>query len=190
MPNADIEPRPTSWQPAPGLQVVAVPGPGVKAYGITNRLGDNDSAAQRAEIERELLRSEGAAVICQRLFGPREIEPAARSDWARTWLLGNGGFAAAAASAQTYAVAGSAVTPVRLDGEVLGGLYEDEDAFYCLLCGLRPADLGASRGVQAREVFERIERALEARAVVERHRSSASEPPRLDPERPDVHRRP
>lgn len=162
MPNADIETHHTSLHSAPGIQVVAVPGPDVKEYYITSQLSGNGSSRLRAETVSALLHDAGASVTCQRVFGPREIAPPASTAWARTWLLGNGGFEQSAASAQTYAIAGSTVTPVQIDGEVVGAVYEDADAVYYQLCGLRPTDLEASRPDQARELFDRIEQALQA----------------------------
>ena len=162
MPHADIETHHTSLHSVPGIQVVAVPGPDVKEYYITSQLGGNGSSRLRAETVSALLHDAGASVTCQRVFGPLEIAQPASTAWARTWLLGNGGFDRSAASAQTYAIAGSTVTPVQIDGEVVGAVYEDADAVYCQLCGLRPTDLEASRPDQARELFDRIEQALQA----------------------------
>jgi enamine deaminase RidA (YjgF/YER057c/UK114 family) len=53
------------------------------------------------------------------------------------------------------------VRPLRDDsGRVLGTLWEDDDADYCLLAGVMPADISAPRGVQASNVFRRLEHFL------------------------------
>jgi enamine deaminase RidA (YjgF/YER057c/UK114 family) len=162
MPNADIETQNTSLHSVPGIQVVAVPGPDVKEYYITSQLGGNGLSRLRAETVSALLHDADASVTCQQVFGPREIAPPASTAWAHTWLLGNGGFDQSAASVQTYAIAGSTVTPIQIDGDVVGAVYDDADAVYCQLCGLRPTALEASQPDQDRELFDRIEQALQA----------------------------
>lgn len=50
--------------------------------------------------------------------------------------------------------------PLRLDGHILGSLFEDDYAEYCVLGDLRPKDVAASHSLQARSVFEGIEEAI------------------------------
>jgi hypothetical protein len=130
-------------------------------------LGANGGSCQPAPRDiADFARGENAAVVCQRVFGAgagddRETggEPA---DWPVTRLLGNGVGCGAPAICNTHAVSGAPVSRLRLDGEVVGTLFEEEDVRYCLLGNLRPPDIGISRRDQARAVLEKMERALAA----------------------------
>ncbi len=79
-----------------------------------------------------------------------------------TWLQGNDDCRGTSTCSDVYAVSGSPVSRVRLDGQIVGAVFEDEDAEYCFLVGLRPKDLAVSNLHQAESIFERIESALES----------------------------
>jgi enamine deaminase RidA (YjgF/YER057c/UK114 family) len=71
------------------------------------------------------------------------------------WLQGDACRQGAVWSAQAFTVAGPEIQPLRIDGRPAGAVYEDAEMRCCRLCGLLPADTGASRAVQTRSVFER-----------------------------------
>lgn len=77
-----------------------------------------------------------------------------------TRLCGNGRTPATHPSSQISAVSGAEVRPLRLDGHIVGSLFEDDYAQYCVLGNLGPGDVTVSEPGQARSVFERIEDAL------------------------------
>jgi enamine deaminase RidA (YjgF/YER057c/UK114 family) len=126
----------------------------MRTLSITAR-GANGGARQ--EIA-EFVRRENAVVVAERVLGPA----AGDADWPLTRLLGNGTGRGAPTVRCAEAVAGAPVRRLRLDGEVVGALFEDEHIRYCLLGNLQPPDAGAPRPDQARAVLEKLERALES----------------------------
>ncbi|MBT3294653.1 MAG: hypothetical protein HN919_15805 [Verrucomicrobia bacterium] len=83
-------------------------------------------------------------------------------DTPTTWLQGDACRAGEMLSMQLLAISGTDAVPVLLDGRPIGSVYGDNDARYCYLGGIIPADLTASREVQARSVFDRMAEALES----------------------------
>jgi enamine deaminase RidA (YjgF/YER057c/UK114 family) len=77
--------------------------------------------------------------------------------WPITWI---GGPSGSFSGTQVQAVSGVTVTPVRLNGAVVGNCYQDDAAHYCVLGGLRPADLTASRYDQTTDVFRQMQTVL------------------------------
>ena len=61
---------------------------------------------------------------------------------------------------QRFAVEGAEPRLIRRNGCTVGVVYEDEHAEYCLLTGVLPPDITASREAQTTAVFEGIEDAL------------------------------
>ncbi len=74
--------------------------------------------------------------------------------WPVVWLQGDACTDGSFYSMQAVALSGIIPMPVRSGGRDIGFIYEDDCARYCRLCGLLPANLTASRGGQARSVFE------------------------------------
>jgi enamine deaminase RidA (YjgF/YER057c/UK114 family) len=62
---------------------------------------------------------------------------------------------------QARVVTGISMTPVYEKGRLIGRMFEDADARYCLLGGIRPSNVSAPRGEQAREVLSIIQRTLQ-----------------------------
>ncbi|MBL7076249.1 MAG: translation initiation inhibitor [Kiritimatiellae bacterium] len=79
-----------------------------------------------------------------------------------TWLQGDACRKGEMLAMQLLAISGADAAPVFLDGKPIGSVYGDEDARYCYLGGIIPADVTASREEQARSVFERMGEALES----------------------------
>ena len=80
--------------------------------------------------------------------------------WPVTWVHGDGCTGEHLAGVQAFAVSGPAVRDVELDGRVVGRAYADEDAEYCHLGGILPADVSRPRPEQARSALEKMEEAL------------------------------
>ncbi len=70
---------------------------------------------------------------------------------------------------QTTSISGTAATPVFHQGRLIGQVFEDPDAKYCLLGGVYPSDPSATPGAQAEEVFRIIETALAGAGMDFRH---------------------
>ncbi|MBI4875148.1 MAG: translation initiation inhibitor [Acidobacteria bacterium] len=137
----------------------------MKTLSIQARAANGGARQPAPQDIADFLRGENAAVLCQRVFGSGAGDDRAAggppAEWPVTWLLGNGVGRAAPAVSHVHAVSGAPVSRLRLEGEVVGALFEDQDIRYCLLGNLRPPDIGAPRPDQARAVLERMERALE-----------------------------
>ncbi len=97
--------------------------------------------------------------IAQFLWGaPEETRARLRSDIPQFRLVNeqSGGFAPVA---QTFAAENvrNAGRVLDADGRVVGTTWEDDDAEYCILAGVLPADVSAPRGEQAASVFLQLE---------------------------------
>jgi enamine deaminase RidA (YjgF/YER057c/UK114 family) len=80
------------------------------------------------------------------------------TDVPQLWLCGGSG--ALPPVYQRLVVEGAEPKLIRRHGCTVGVRYEDEHAHYCLLTGVLPHDLSASREAQTTSVFEGIEDAL------------------------------
>jgi enamine deaminase RidA (YjgF/YER057c/UK114 family) len=103
--------------------------------------------------------------VAQLVFGGLGFEAAARArmggpDWPMLWLQGDVCPGTRVMGAQAFALEGTPIRRVTLDGRVVGSAWSDADADYCLLAGILPADLGAGRGAQTLSSFEQMEAAL------------------------------
>ncbi len=82
------------------------------------------------------------------------------ADGCVVWLQGDACGGGEMSSMQAFSVSGTQPVPVRHGGRDIGFVYEDEQARYCRLSGVGPADRGASRAGQTRDVFETLAAAL------------------------------
>ncbi|MHC4646858.1 MAG: Rid family hydrolase [Planctomycetota bacterium] len=130
-----------------------------------------DDHYQMFENLAEFLHENDAAVVSQDVFGSCELQSdGLRSlerafgeiKWPVTWIEGEGRLAKSLTGTQVYAISGTSVEPIRLDGRIVGSVFEDDDAVYCLLGDLRPHDISRVNIEQAKDVFEIIETALDS----------------------------
>ena len=70
---------------------------------------------------------------------------------------------------QTGSVSSTPTLPVFHNGRLIGQVFEDPDAKYCLLGGIYPSDPSAPPGAQAEEVFRIIEASLAGAGMDFRH---------------------
>lgn len=66
-----------------------------------------------------------------------------------------------AAAIQVWALSGLDVKPLMIDGEMVGTIFEDDYWRYVRLGDIKPRNTTASRPDQAKEVFDRLEQAVE-----------------------------
>lgn len=90
--------------------------------------------------------------------GMESLQPVA---WPVTWIQGDACQDGDIYSSQIEVLSGPELTPVTMNGRLLGYAYETPDARFCRLAGLRPDDLSASREQQTRSVFEQMAFVLE-----------------------------
>jgi enamine deaminase RidA (YjgF/YER057c/UK114 family) len=81
-------------------------------------------------------------------------------NWPVTWIQGDPCDGSRMAGTQVCAVSGLKVEPLELNGELVGTVYDDDLARYCLLGDIRPASTTASQADQARAVFDKMQAAL------------------------------
>jgi enamine deaminase RidA (YjgF/YER057c/UK114 family) len=109
-------------------------------------------------------------VVAQMAFGGRGYYEAARArmggaEWPLLWLQGDVCPGRHVSGAQAFVILGQALRRVRLDSRIIGTAWSDSDAEYCLLAGVLPADLAATRGAQTRSCFVQMETALQQAAM-------------------------
>lgn len=124
------------------------------------------------------LRERGAAVVKQDVFGALDVrgETLARMNrlfggvnWPVNWLEGGSCGTGPLAGMSVFAVEGTPVDTLLLDGRPAGRLYSDGWARHCLLGDLCPEDTGAPREQQAARVFQSVQAALAQAGMVLSH---------------------
>jgi enamine deaminase RidA (YjgF/YER057c/UK114 family) len=80
-------------------------------------------------------------------------------EWPVTWVEGGACDGSPIAGAQVVALAGGNVQPIRLEGRVVGAVFDDGALRHCLLGGLGPDQREASRADQARQTFDQLQQA-------------------------------
>jgi len=145
---------------AEATDVVTVSRPGIEEHIISARTPGQDNLAVFRNFPPVK-----APVVSQFVFGGCRFCDEAKSlmgkvTWPVTWVQGDDCSGEQLAGTQVLAVSGPSVRPIELGGRVVGCAYADEDAEWCHLGGLFPADKTLSRPEQARSVFERMEAAL------------------------------
>ncbi|OGV68887.1 MAG: hypothetical protein A2283_24225 [Lentisphaerae bacterium RIFOXYA12_FULL_48_11] len=152
-----------------GLDVVTLSRPNLVEYFITAFPVRGKSQFAMFESVANFIRETGAVVVTQDVFGPCKFhKPAMMAmesfsgpvNWPVAWMEGDGYVADSITSTQIYAISGTKVEPIILDGQPVGGVFEDNNARYCLLGDIRPLNIKAPRFDQAYETFERMEKAL------------------------------
>ncbi len=156
---------------ADGLDVVMLSRPCCKKFYITVHPGkQQDDPYSMFEILASFLREHDARIVMQHVFGSCELHTdgigalercCGRIAWPVTWIEADGPSGKFLTGTQVYAISGADVEPIQLDGRIVGGMFEDEDARYCLLGDIRPTDTGLTRTLQARQAFEKMESALD-----------------------------
>jgi len=155
---------------ADGLDVFVLSRPCCKKFYITvHPREQQDEPYSMFEILASFLREHDARIVMQHVFGSCELHTdgidalqryCGQITWPVTWIEADGPSGRFLTGTQVYAISGAAVEPIRLDGRIVGGTFEDDDARYCMLGDIRPANVGISRTKQARQAFEKMESAL------------------------------
>lgn len=111
------------------------------------------------------LPSSSGEVVAQLVFGGCSFEQAARAQmsgagWPVLWVEGDVCSGTHLSSTQAFILDGRPVQRVMLADRVVGSSWVDEDADYCLLAGILPADFREARGSQSISCMQQIEAAL------------------------------
>jgi len=136
--------------------ITAHPVEGNNHYGMFDNLArflhDNDAQIVSQDVFGCCALQSGGMEALRGAFG--EIK------WPITWIEGEGPSKKSLTGTQVYAISGTSAAPIRWDERIIGNVFEDDDARYCLLGDLRAADSSRSDTEQARETFEKMEEAL------------------------------
>jgi enamine deaminase RidA (YjgF/YER057c/UK114 family) len=151
------------------LDVVTVSRPCCDKFYITAHPAKDGRQYSLFENLGQFLRKHNAGIVTQDVFGSCELytdgmDALSRGcgavKWPVTWIEGYGLAPKNLTGTQVYAISGLSVQPVRLDGRIVGGVFEDDDATYCMLGDLRPTDISCPRVDQTKATLESIEAAL------------------------------
>lgn len=81
-------------------------------------------------------------------------------DWPLLWVEGASCHGAQMAGFQVFVLPEGKVERVRLDGQVVGTVFQDAGARHCLLAGMGPTDVSRSRSEQSEQFFKSVSAAL------------------------------
>ncbi len=160
------------------LDVVTVSGPCYKKFYITANPGRDQEHYSMFENLVSFVRAQNAAIVKQQVFGACQLHTegmralkkvSGKINWPVTWIQGDCCPGGNLRGTQAYAISGTSLEPVLLHGQIVGHVFEDNDARYCLLGDIRPNDTSDSKPEQARAAFEKIKAALQ---VAEMHFSN------------------
>jgi len=105
-------------------------------------------------------------MVAQLVFGGCGFEQDARTRmsgaaWPVLWVQGDVCPGTHLSGTQAFIIDGRPVRSVTLGDRVVGSVWADEDADYCLLAGILPTDSRVTRGAQTTSSMEQIEIALQ-----------------------------
>lgn len=130
--------------------------PGESPLGLIRRLGvalrETEAIPVKQDVFGRVTAWRATLEATARVFG--EIT------WPITYVEGSGHGSTPVGGVDVLALSGVAVEPIRANGRAVGSVFEDGTARHCLLGDIQPADAGASRPDQARQVFEAFEAVL------------------------------
>jgi len=136
------------------IAVKPLPGEGLKELfsRLARTLKDEEAALVNLMIFGSIDAHVAASEAMRRVFG--------RIEWPVTWVEGASADDGAIAGMQALAFSAGRVTPIRLDGQVAGCMFETGGIRHCLLGGLGPETLCARRPDQLRQTLGRMETAF------------------------------
>jgi len=111
--------------------------------------------------------SSSGVIVAQMAFGGNGFYDAARkrmriddAEWPLIWIQGDVCPGTHVSGTQAFVLGNASIHRIWLGDRVVGSMWSDADADYCLLAGILPTNLAASRSDQTLNSFEQIESAL------------------------------
>ncbi len=151
------------------MQVVRSSRAGVVEYSIQAANIPLEEAGKHFLEVDQFLKAHDAVPVSVHAFGPKpdatRITAFKKLSPSAAWVISNNNFV----SLQIWAMQGCTVTPVEMEGKVLGWTFEDASARYCRLEGILPQQANQPRGVQAREAFDRMNTVLDSVGMTFHH---------------------
>jgi enamine deaminase RidA (YjgF/YER057c/UK114 family) len=149
-----------------GVQIAALRREGCTDHFLTASPADGEDFASLCRRVAEVLRDLNAAVVSMEVFGAPNRHFADLDTlfggvvWPVTWVVGGCTHPGPLCGIQVWAVTGPEVTPIVVDGRVVGTRFDADGLHYCRLGGLVPEDVSGSRADQTQAVFDLMVRAL------------------------------
>ena len=156
---------------SPYLKVITLARPGLDELFITATPRNGGDFHRMFENVYRAVREAGATIVAKDVFGIPAAEKAGLEalhdvwgevNWPVTWLDEGGSAGMALTGVQVHAVKGVQVERIRLQGRVVGSVFDDGFARHCCLGDLRASDIRSPREAQACQTFEFMETALRA----------------------------
>jgi enamine deaminase RidA (YjgF/YER057c/UK114 family) len=170
-PNHDSAGMSVEKRVLPTMQVITLARHSHRELFITTVADDERSTEEVLPDIARMLRDDRAHIVSQEVFAisnpdHQHMQALSRTlgsiSWPVTWVGPAGASTHGVGGTQIWAVSGVPVEPLKLNGRLLGSVFEDDYARYCRLGDLLPTDLSRSRDEQASEVLELMEAALRA----------------------------
>ncbi len=152
------------------VTLVTIDRPDFKKHYITVHPDDSGNPYSMFDKIAKCVKDNNAMIVSQFVFGCTDLhgdgmtalkKACGEVQWPVTWIQGDGAEDSnLLTGSQVYAISGTQINMIRMNGTIVGNTYEDEDAVYCLLGDLHPPDLTLSRKEQTKATFEQMEKAL------------------------------
>jgi len=151
------------------LDAVSVLRPGFAKHYITVHPPADGYHFSLFETLSEFLRSRNASIVVQDVFGSCKFHADGMQalertcgtiTWPVTWIQSDSTDAHVLTGTQVYAVSGTPVRALDLDGHIVGSTFEDDGAAYCYLGNTYAMDTATPKPEQARKTLEKIGAAL------------------------------
>jgi enamine deaminase RidA (YjgF/YER057c/UK114 family) len=164
LPDTGRAPRP----PAAGAARKAGPGAG-RDFSLSLRPHSGERPLETFRRLERALKDADATLLKLMIFGPvTAAAPATEAlrrvfgdiHWPVTWVEGLACDAAPLAGVQAFAFSGGPVDRIVSGGRVVGSVYKEGDARFCLLGGLGPDESAGTRAEQTRRTFDQMQHVL------------------------------
>lgn len=137
-------------------------------YFITSAPEDNERVEPLFQRAAEVVRERKAKIISLEVFGVLDKDGSSMqalkhafggSEGPVMWLENGNG--KNLYGMHLWAVSGTTVKPLELDGRIVGSVFKDDCALYCRLAGLLAKHASRPRSEQAAEIFEQMDTVLQ-----------------------------
>jgi enamine deaminase RidA (YjgF/YER057c/UK114 family) len=152
------------------VTLIALGGAAHQEFHITIRPNPAETPAATVVRLAAALRPKQATIVRQEIFGAAGMEPETTRalhdaigplQWPVSWVEAAGIDRSPLAGIHTMAVSDTPVEAIQVNGRTVGSMFTDGEARHVMLAGLHPGDGGQAKPVQAYQVFENLERALQ-----------------------------
>ncbi len=153
----------------PGLHVNSKTMGKVSEYHLTARFAPGESPQELLQQTARFLQDRHLTVVCQDVVAPGDMtetigvfaDEFGQVDWPVTWISQDHDDLPAFGGIQLWALAGSDVERLRVDGRSVGSVFDSDGVRFCRLGGLVGEDPQATPATQTRSVLETLDQTLQ-----------------------------